>query len=59
MDERLSKIHSLIETIRSAENELDELIGGKKERKQLSCSVCGSNEHTARTCPTKVPAITL
>jgi hypothetical protein len=48
---------SLIETIRGAEAELEELFGGsaKKERKPLTCSKCGGENHTARTCPDKMP----
>jgi hypothetical protein len=26
---------------------------GKKERKSLTCSICGGTDHTARTCPKK------
>ena len=50
MDAKYLKIRELITTIETAEAELNTLVSGTKERKKLSCSKCGSEEHTARTC---------
>jgi len=30
----------------------------KKERKSLTCSICGGNDHTARTCSKKADVST-
>ena len=55
MDERLSRIKSLIGEIEDRENELNGLMGGGtvKARKPQACSICQSTEHSARTCPSK------
>jgi len=55
MDERLSRIKSLIVEIEDRETELNGLMGGGavKARKQQECSICHSHEHSARTCPNK------
>lgn len=55
MDAKYLRIRELITTIETAEAELSTLVSGvTKERKKLSCSSCGSESHTARTCPDKV-----
>jgi hypothetical protein len=53
MDERLLKIHSLIETIRKAEDELEKIMAEtepSKKRAPQKCSNCAGEGHTARTC---------
>jgi hypothetical protein len=53
MDERLLKIHPLIETIRNAEEELEKIMAEtepSKKRSPQKCSNCGGEGHTARTC---------
>jgi hypothetical protein len=57
----IQKLKDLIEQREKAETQVQKIDadiinmvnGAKKERKPLTCSVCGSEEHTARTCPTK------
>jgi hypothetical protein len=54
MDERLTRIKQLIELKEQTDAELDTLIGGGTlERKKVKCSRCGTEGHTARTCPQK------
>lgn len=55
MDERLSRIRSLIGEIEEKETELNGLMAGGavKTRKPQACSICQSTEHSARTCPQK------
>jgi hypothetical protein len=53
VDERLLKIHSLIETIRNAETELELIMvetEPSKKRSPQKCSICQGEGHTARTC---------
>ena len=52
MDERLSRIKTLIGEIEEKETELTALMGGgvTKERAPQKCSKCGQLGHTARTC---------
>ena len=63
MDERLTRIKDLIETKERVDAELDELIGGgaldKRKRSPQKCSNCEQEGHTARNCPTKMPAATI
>ena len=55
MDERLSRIKTIISEIEDRETELNGLMagGGVKTRKPQACSICQSTEHSARTCPDK------
>lgn len=57
MEAKLQRIKELIETKERVDAELEEMLGGtvKKERKPLTCSTCGSSEHTARKCDQKLP----
>lgn len=62
MDERLTRIKDLIETKERVDAELEELIGGsleKRRRTPQKCSNCEQEGHTARKCPTKMPAVTI
>jgi hypothetical protein len=46
-------LHSLIETIRNAETELEIIMAESepsKKRSPQKCSNCGGEGHTARTC---------
>ena len=55
MDERLSRIKTIISEIEEREAELNGLMtgGAVKTRKPQACSICQSTEHSARTCPQK------
>ncbi len=55
MDERLSRIKTIISEIEDRETELNSLMAGSgvKTRKPQACSICQSTEHSARTCPDK------
>lgn len=55
MEERLSRIRSLIGEIEDRETELNGLMAGAavKQRKEQECSICHGSDHTARTCPHK------
>jgi hypothetical protein len=62
LDERLTRIKDLIETKERVDAELEELIGGSLEKRKRSpqkCSNCEQEGHTARNCPSKMPALTL
>jgi hypothetical protein len=62
LDERLMRIKDLIETKERVDAELEELIGGsldKRKRSPQRCSNCEQEGHTARNCPTKMPAATI
>ena len=62
MDERLMRIKDLIETKERVDAELEELIGGSLEKRKRSphkCSNCEQEGHTARNCPSKMPAATM
>lgn len=52
MDERLTRIKTLIGEIEEKETELNGLIGGAPTRTRAAqkCSKCGSSEHNARNC---------
>jgi hypothetical protein len=53
MDERLTKIHALIDTIRNVESELEIIMAESEPSKKWTphkCSNCGGEGHTARTC---------
>lgn len=50
------KLRELLDQRDHIDNEIANMVtgnGAKKERKPLTCSACGSDQHTARTCPTK------
>jgi hypothetical protein len=49
------KLRDLCDRRDEIDAEIATLVTGaaKKERKSLSCSKCGSPDHTARTCPQK------
>jgi hypothetical protein len=63
----LSKLKELYETRDKANEQIqaiEQLLGAEpvetKKRKPQTCSSCGSEEHSARTCPTKgMPAAQL
>lgn len=48
-----SKVRELLDKRDAIDAELQQLFNGSKERKTQQCSVCGSEGHTARTCPKK------
>jgi hypothetical protein len=53
VDERLLKIHALLETIRNAETELELIMADSEPSKKRSPQKCGNSGgegHTARTC---------
>lgn len=52
MDERLSRIKTLIGEIEEKESELNSLMGGNvvKTRAAQKCGICNEVGHTARTC---------
>jgi hypothetical protein len=58
MDSRLTRIKELIEQKEAIDSELDSLIAGGsvKIRKPKTCTSCGAEGHTARTCPKKAGA---
>lgn len=50
----IERIKELITQRERIDEQLVALVtAGKKERKPQSCSLCGSDSHTARTCPQK------
>jgi hypothetical protein len=54
MDDKLVRIKQLIELKEQTDAELETLIGGGTyARKKGTCSICGTEGHTARTCPQK------
>jgi hypothetical protein len=54
MDDKLVRIKQLIELKEHTDAELETLIGGATyARKKVTCSICGTEGHTARTCPQK------
>jgi hypothetical protein len=55
MDSRLARIKELIEQKEAIDNELESLIAGGsvKMRKPKTCTICGAEGHTARTCAKK------
>jgi hypothetical protein len=55
MDHKLTRLKELIELKEQTDAELEALLGGappeaRKQRKPQTCSVCGEEGHTARTC---------
>lgn len=54
MDIDIDRIKDLIAKREEIDSELAAIFGGKQvTRRTLKCSVCNSEGHTARTCPTK------
>jgi hypothetical protein len=54
MDDKLVRIKQLIELKEQTDAELETLIGGGTyAKKKVTCSICGTEGHTARTCPQK------
>lgn len=52
MESRIALAKDLIRKRDEIDQQLAELFGGATPKKQ-KCSICGSTEHTARTCPQK------
>ena len=49
-----ARLRTLLDQRDALDAEIVGLVTGeKKSRKPQACSVCGSSDHTARTCPTK------
>ena len=60
MEAKLLRIKELIETKERVDAELEEMLGGASVKKRVTCSHCGQEGHTARTCPTKgLPTATM
>ncbi len=56
MEAKLARLKDLIAKRDEIDGELCLLLGvEKKERKPLSCSKCGEQGHTARTCQKDTP----
>ena len=54
MEQKLTRIKQLIELKEQTDAELETLIGGATyAKKKVTCSICGTEGHTARTCPQK------
>ena len=54
MDDKLTRIKQLIELKEQTDAELETLIGGGTyAKKKVTCSICNTEGHTARTCPQK------
>jgi hypothetical protein len=54
MDDKLTRIKQLIELKEQTDAELETLIGGGAyAKKKVTCSICNTEGHTARTCPQK------
>ena len=45
------KLRALLDKRDAIDAEIVEMVHGTSTRKPQKCSVCGSTEHTARTCP--------
>ena len=56
IESRIATAKELIRKREEIDQQLAELFGGGTLKKQ-KCSICGSTEHTARTCPQKSPAV--
>jgi hypothetical protein len=55
IEDRIALAKDLIRKREEIDQQLADLFGGQAPKKQR-CSICGSLEHTARTCPQKRPA---
>jgi hypothetical protein len=52
--ERIDAIKDLIKKREDIDRRLESLFnGGSASTRKLTCSICGSEEHTARKCPNK------
>lgn len=56
IESRIAAAKELIRKREEIDQQLAELFTGGTPKKQ-KCSICGSTEHTARTCPQKSPAV--
>jgi len=56
----IERMKELIAQREAIDAELVTVVTGtnKKERKSLTCSICGGNDHTARTCSKKADVST-
>ena len=52
IEDRIALVKDLIRKREEIDQQLAELFGGAAPKKQ-KCSICGSTEHTARSCPQK------
>ncbi|MCC3246430.1 hypothetical protein LG047_14070 [Methylocystis sp. WRRC1] len=52
IEDRIALAKDLIKRREEIDQQLVELFGGEAPKKPR-CSICGSTEHTARTCPQK------
>ena len=60
MEAKLARLKDLIARREEIDAELGQLFGiEKKERKPQACSKCGSTEHTARNCDSKLPVVAI
>jgi hypothetical protein len=57
IESRIAAAKELIRKREEIDQQLAELFAGGTPKKQ-KCSICGSTEHTARTCPQKSGATT-
>lgn len=55
IEDRIAVAKELIRKREEIDQQLAELFGGVTPKKP-KCSICGSTEHTARTCPQKSSA---
>lgn len=55
IESRIAAAKELIRKREEIDQQLAELFAGATPKKQ-KCSICGSTEHTARTCPQKSSA---
>jgi hypothetical protein len=60
LEQKLTRLKDLIAKRDEIDAELGQMLGiEKKERKPQACSKCGSTEHTARNCESKLPAVAI
>ncbi len=57
IEDRIALVKDLIRKREEIDQQLAELFGGTTPKKP-KCSICGSTEHTARSCPQKTAAAT-
>lgn len=55
IEDRIALAKDLIRKREEIDQQLAELFGGGAAPKKPKCSICGSTEHTARSCPQKSP----
>jgi hypothetical protein len=57
LDDAINRVKQLITKREEIDAELAALFGGEAPKKRtLTCSLCNTEGHTARSCPTKQPA---